>query len=64
MQIFFGIIADGIHTHMAALRVAYRTNFPALCLVTDAITGMGLSDGVYPLGDQVREFRCALKFNN
>lgn len=49
--LFYGIIADGIHTHPAALRVAYRTNYPALCLVTDAITALGFSDGIYNLGE-------------
>ena len=51
-KVFYGIIADGIHTHPAALRVAYRTNFPSMCLVTDAITALGFKDGVYRLGAQ------------
>ena len=44
---FYGLIADGIHTHPAALRLAYRTNFQSLCLVTDAMGAMGLKDGEY-----------------
>lgn len=51
-KVYYGIIADGIHTHPAALRMAYRTNFPAMCLVTDAICAMGLEDGTYHLGPQ------------
>ncbi|TRY64342.1 hypothetical protein TCAL_00846 [Tigriopus californicus] len=51
-SVYYGIIADGIHTHPAALRMAYRTNFPAMCLVTDAICAMGLEDGTYHLGPQ------------
>ena len=51
-SIFYGIIADGIHTHPAALRIAYRTNFQSMCLVTDAISAMGLKKGLYKLGDQ------------
>ena len=51
-SVFYGLIADGTHTHPAAVRIAYRTNFESMCLVTDAITGLGLADGRYNLGEQ------------
>ena len=57
--VYYGIIADGIHTHPAALRVAYRTNFPSLCLVTDAITALGFKDGTYNLGELAIEVKGA-----
>lgn len=37
--------------------MAYRTNFPAMCLVTDAITGLGMPDGRYKLGQMPIEVR-------
>ena len=49
-KVWYGIIADGIHTHPAALRIAYKTNFQSMVLVTDAICAMGLSDGRYQFG--------------
>jgi len=56
-KVWYGIIADGIHTHPAALRIAYRTNFPSLVLVTDAICAMGFQDGSYQFGQQHIEVR-------
>lgn len=56
-RIWYGIIADGVHAHPAALRIAYKTNFENLVLVTDAILAMGFKDGRYRFGQQEIEVK-------
>lgn len=56
-QIYFGIIADGVHTHPAALRIAHRVHPDGLILVTDAISPLGLAAGKYRLGQKEIEVR-------
>ena len=46
-----GIIADGVHIHAGALRLAYREKgTEGLALVTDAVAAAGMDDGEYRLG--------------
>jgi len=56
-RIWYGIIADGVHAHPAAIRIAYKTNFENLVLVTDAILAMGFKDGRYRFGQQEIEVK-------
>ena len=56
-RVWCGVIADGVHAHPAAIRIAYKTSFKQLVLVTDAIVAMGFKDGRYKFGQQTIEVR-------
>ncbi|XP_073252993.1 N-acetylglucosamine-6-phosphate deacetylase-like [Porites lutea] len=47
---FYGLIADGIHTHPTATRIAHRSHPTGLVLITDAIAALGLPPGLHKLG--------------
>lgn len=55
--VYYGIIADGIHTHYAALRIAFRSNTEGMVLVSDAISATGLESGTHRIGVQEVEIK-------
>lgn len=48
---FYGIICDGIHVHPNSVKIAYYSHPKGVCLVTDAMSAMGLPEGSYILGN-------------
>ena len=54
---YYGIIADGIHIHEEVVKLAYRANPDRMCLITDAISPLGLQDGQYHCGQQNLEVK-------
>ena len=50
-DVIVGIIVDGIHLAPETVRVTWRAAREQLALVTDAITGAGVADGSYSLGN-------------
>ncbi len=49
-EIFYSVIADGVHLHDAALLMAWKANPQGLFLVSDAMQALGLPPGSYQLG--------------
>lgn len=47
---FYGIICDGAHVHPNSVKIAYYSHPEGACLVTDAMSAMGLPEGSYVLG--------------
>lgn len=50
-ELYFSIIADGIHAHPTAVRLAHSLCPDRAILITDAMSAMGLGDGEHSLGD-------------
>jgi N-acetylglucosamine-6-phosphate deacetylase len=45
-HIYYGIIADGVHAHKAAINICYKAHPQGLVLVTDAISATGLDESL------------------
>lgn len=54
-QVFYSIIADGIHTHYSALKLAFSANPRGMILVSDAVSAAGLQTGTHRIGSQIIE---------
>lgn len=54
---YFSLIVDGIHVHESAVCMAYNSHPNGCVLVTDAMSAMGLGDGIHALGDMSVEIK-------
>ncbi len=52
-RVAIGLIADGVHSHAASVRLAYRVKRASrIALVTDMMAAAGMPPGTYALGGQ------------
>ncbi len=58
-SLFYGIIADGLHAHPTSVSIAFNSHPKGLVLVTDAMSALGLPEGVHKLGDSEVEVKPA-----
>lgn len=49
-ELYFSLICDGVHLHPSIVQIAYRAKPKKIVLITDAISALGLTPGVYHLG--------------
>lgn len=49
----YSIIADGVHVHPPAVKMAWRANPQGLFLISDAVASAGMPAGRYTLGNQI-----------
>ena len=56
-KVFYGIIADGLHAHATSVSIAYQSHPKGAILVTDAMSALGLPDGIHKLGDSKLEIQ-------
>lgn len=56
-QIYYGIIADGIHAHYSALRLAFLANRSGMVLVSDGTSATGLQTGIHKVGKEIIEIK-------
>ncbi len=66
-RLYSSIIADGYHVSKEVLSLAFRANSNRIFIVSDAISALGLGDGLYFLGEKevmVRENQAHLKGSN
>lgn len=54
---YWSVIADGIHVHPCAIRMARCAHAEGAVLVTDAMAAMGLGDGAHTLGGTAVEIK-------
>ncbi|KAK9502017.1 hypothetical protein O3M35_012628 [Rhynocoris fuscipes] len=55
--LYFTVITDGVHIHPAALKVAYNAHPDGVIIITDAISVMGLPDGIHNVGGKQIEIK-------
>lgn len=54
-ELYCSLICDGIHLYPAAIDITWRCKKDKVIIVTDAIAALGLSEGVYRLGEEIVE---------
>jgi N-acetylglucosamine-6-phosphate deacetylase len=54
-QLFYGLIADGMHVSKAAIQMAFSTNSDGVILVTDCISALGFPNGSHQIGCRIIE---------
>lgn len=62
--LYYTVIADGVHCHPAAIRLAFRANPKGMIIVSDAMAALGLGKGNYSLGGldvTVKDRRAVIK---
>jgi N-acetylglucosamine-6-phosphate deacetylase len=56
-EVYYSVIADGVHVKPSAINLAWRSNPKGFFLVTDAMEALGQHPGIYNLGSMQVEVR-------